>query len=45
MHLEEVEQASEALGKYVERLVAERQAHPLDDLVASLVQTPRTATG
>jgi cytochrome P450 len=39
MHLEEVEQASEALGRYVERLVAERQAHPLDDLVTSLVQT------
>lgn len=37
-HRVEVETASEALGVYVDRLVADRRAHPRDDLVTSLVQ-------
>lgn len=37
-HREDVERASEALGDYVERLVADRRAHPRDDLVTELVQ-------
>jgi cytochrome P450 len=37
-HLDEVEQASEALGDYVADLVEERRAEPRDDLVTSLVQ-------
>lgn len=37
-YLAEVEAASDALGEYVEGLVADRAAHPRDDLVTSLVQ-------
>jgi cytochrome P450 len=37
-HLEDVERAAAELGAYVDRLVADRQAHPRDDLVTSLVQ-------
>lgn len=37
-HLDEVEKASEGLSTYVDELVAERAAHPRDDLVTSLVQ-------
>ncbi len=37
-HRAEVEAASEALGAYVHQLVADRRAHPRDDLVTSLVQ-------
>jgi cytochrome P450 len=37
-HLEEVEQASEALADYVADLVVERRDEPRDDLVTSLVQ-------
>jgi cytochrome P450 len=37
-HLGEVQQASEALGEYVEALVEERRKEPRDDLVSELVQ-------
>jgi cytochrome P450 len=37
-HLEEVENAADALYDYVEKLVADRQIHPQDDLVTSLVE-------
>jgi cytochrome P450 len=37
-HIGEVEEASAALSAYVERLVTDRQAHPRDDLVSSLVE-------
>ncbi len=37
-HLEDVEQATEALGDYVAALVRERRDEPCDDLVTSLVQ-------
>lgn len=38
LHLAEVEDASKALGEYVEQLVAQRRDAPRDDLVTSLVQ-------
>jgi cytochrome P450 len=37
-HLEEVEQATEALGDYVAQLVSKRRDEPCDDLVTGLVQ-------
>jgi cytochrome P450 len=37
-HLQEVEEAAAGLSAYVDRLVADRQARPWDDLVTSLVQ-------
>jgi cytochrome P450 len=37
-HLQEVEEAAAGLSAYVDRLVADRQARPRDDLVTSLVQ-------
>jgi len=37
-HLDEVEKASEGLSSYVDELVADRAAHPRDDLVTSLVE-------
>lgn len=37
-HRDEIEEAAAALATYVERIVADRQIHPRDDLVTSLVQ-------
>lgn len=37
-HLDEVKQAAEELGEYVDRLVEDRRAHPRDDLVTELVE-------